>query len=96
MFDLPTETAADRKNAHNFRENLRKNGFMMFQFSVYLRHCPSHENAEVHVKRVKGLLPPLGYVAILRMTDKQYGMMITYYGRHPVEKPPTPQQLELF
>ena len=25
----------------------------MFQFSIYLRHCPSIENAEVHIKRVK-------------------------------------------
>ena len=35
-----------------------KDGFVMFQFSIYIRHCPSRENAEVHIKRVKSHLPP--------------------------------------
>ena len=25
----------------------------MFQFSIYVRHCASSENAAVHIKRVK-------------------------------------------
>ena len=53
FFDLPTETKKEKKIAFEFRKNLQKDGFTMFQFSIYIRHCASVENAEVHIKRVK-------------------------------------------
>ncbi len=95
-FDLPTETKRDRKNYALFRKNIMKDGFQMFQFSMYIRHCSSRENADVHVKRVKKLLPPKGHVGILCITDKQFGMMEIFRGRDAVETPETIQQLELF
>jgi CRISPR-associated protein Cas2 len=96
MFDLPTETKTDRKNASKFRTDMLKDGFVMFQFSMYLRHCPSRENADVHVKRVKKLLPPKGHVGILTITDKQFGMMEIFRGKEPDKPPVGAQQLELF
>jgi CRISPR-associated protein Cas2 len=96
MFDLPTETKQDRKNATKFRTDMLKDGFTMFQFSMYLRHCPSRENAEVHVKRVKKLLPPKGHVGILVITDKQFGMMEIFRGKEADKPPVGAQQLDLF
>jgi CRISPR-associated protein Cas2 len=96
LFDLPTETKKDRKQAGLFRKRLIDDGFTMFQFSIYLRHCPSRENAQVHIKRVKSLLPPNGHVGILCITDKQFGMMELFVGKKEELKPNTPQQLELF
>src|SRR5690606_40387234 len=61
FFDLPTETKKDRKVYARFRKDIMTDGFNMFQFSIYLRHCSSRENAEVHVKRVKKILPPRGH-----------------------------------
>ena len=57
LFDLPTETKKDRKNFTDFRKKMQKDGFTMFQFSAYLRHCASRENMEVHLKRIKANLP---------------------------------------
>ena len=37
MFDLPTETAENRRNYTKFRKYLIKSGFMMMQQSVYVR-----------------------------------------------------------
>lgn len=96
LFDLPTETKKDRKLAAKFRKEIMADGFIMFQFSIYLRHCSSRENADVHLKRVKKLLPPQGHVGILTITDKQFGMMELFYGKEPKALPDTPQQLELF
>ncbi len=96
LFDLPTETKKDRKNYAQFRKKMMQDGFTMFQFSAYLRHCASRENAEVHVKRVRSNLPPKGHVGILTVTDKQFGMMQLFYGREVKEKAPVTQQLELF
>jgi len=96
FFDLPTETQKERRNAALFRKRLLKDGFTMFQFSIYVRHCPSRENAQVHIKRVKSFLPPKGHVAMISITDKQFGMIELFHGKSEKPKPPTPQQLELF
>lgn len=96
FFDLPTETAKERKTAAKFRKTIMGDGFSMFQFSIYVRHCASRENADVHVKRVKLLLPEKGHVGILTITDKQFGMMEIFYGKKLKEHDPIPQQLELF
>ena len=96
FFDLPTETKKERKAASDFRKQILKDGFTMFQFSIYIRHCSSKENADVHVKRVKNILPEYGHVGILCVTDKQFGDIEIYYGKKPALHPPISQQLELF
>jgi len=96
FFDLPTDTKKDRKNASLFRKNLLKDGFTMMQFSVYMRHCASSESADVHERRIKLILPPLGKVSVLRITDKQYGNIMNYWGKILKENAPTPLQFELF
>lgn len=96
LFDLPTETKKDRKIYTTFRDKLIKDGFTMFQFSIYLRHCASRENAEIHIQRVKNNLPKKGNVGILCITDKQFGNMELFVGSKE-ETIKTPyQQLELF
>jgi len=96
FFDLPTETKKDRRNASQFRNNLLKDGFSMMQYSVYVRHCASSESADVHEKRIYQLLPPLGKVSVLRITDKQFGNIQNFWGKTEVPKAPQPTQLELF
>lgn len=96
FFDLPTDTKKERKAASDFRKQLIKDGFIMFQFSIYMRHCPSVENANVHIKRVKSILPSLGEVGILSITDKQFGAM-ELFSEKKERKPPIEYiQLELF
>ncbi|MFA7379771.1 MAG: CRISPR-associated endonuclease Cas2 [Bacteroidia bacterium] len=96
FFDLPTETSTERKIYARFRKELMGDGFQMFQFSIYVRHCASRENADVHIKRTKSKLPEKGHVGILCITDKQFGMMEIYYGKKQSELPIPVQQLELF
>ena len=96
LFDLPTETKKDRKAATEFRKKLLKDGFTMFQFSIYVRHCASQENADVHIKRVKASLPEYGQVGIFCITDKQFGNIEIFYGKKPQTLNTPGQQLELF
>lgn len=96
FFDLPVADEKDRKVYTQFRKKLLKDGFDMFQFSIYVRHCMSHDNADVHMKRVKSILPQKGKVGILRITDKQFGMMEIFEGKEPQDAKPPPQQLEMF
>lgn len=96
LFDLPTETKKDIREYTIFRKNLLRDGFTMFQFSIYVRHCASLENAEVHKKRVKSFLPKYGKVGIICITDKQFGNIELFYGNKPQVPNTQGQQLELF
>ena len=96
LFDLPTETKKDKKAYSDFRKNLMRDGFCMFQFSIYIRHCASKENAEVHIKRVKSFLPEYGQVGIICITDKQFGDIELFYGKKIQAVSAPGLQLELF
>jgi CRISPR-associated protein Cas2 len=96
FFDLPTTLKKERKAASKFRKELLKDGFMMMQFSVYSRHCASRESAEVHVNRVKSFVPEKGQVSILKVTDKQYGDIVNFFGLATKPMSEGPSQLELF
>ena len=96
FFDLPTETTEERKRHTEFRKDLLRDGFTRFQLSIYTRCCPSSENAEVHIKRIKGFIPPEGNVSILCITDKQFAKIEVIVGKK-ARKPPKPSdQLTLF
>lgn len=96
FFDLPVTTKKERREAALFRKNLMKDGFVMLQFSVYIRHCASYESMQVHVKRVKSMFPPIGMVSILNVTDKQYSDIINFWGKEKKKVPSSPMQLEIF
>ena len=96
FFDLPTETKKERKAYTRFRKELMNDGFSMFQFSIYVRHCSSRENKNVHIKRVKKIMPEKGNVGILAITDKQFGMMEIFEGKRKADGFVEPHQLELF
>ena len=96
MFDLPTDTPAARREYAQFRKSLIRDGFLMMQFSVYIRNTASRENAEVHMQRVAQAVPANGEVRVLVVTDAQFSRMQVFWGkrRKPTEQPPS--QLELF
>lgn len=96
MFDLPVDTKAARREYAVFRKKLLKDGFTMLQYSVYIRHCASEENAYVHIQRVERSVPPDGEVRILAVTDKQFERMRTFWGKMRKAPPPAPKQLEFF
>ncbi len=96
FFDLPTETKRDRKTASEFRKNIMHDGFTMFKFSIYVRHCASKENAEVHEHRIKSFLPKYGKVEIITITDKQFAAIQLYYGQKPQMAETSGLQLEMF
>lgn len=93
FFDLPTETKKEKRIHAEFRKNLIRDGFTMFQFSIYIRHCASKENMNVHINRVKKLVPEKGKVGILSITDKQFGDMELFVGVK--EKKPQIEELQL-
>ena len=75
MFDLPVGTDAEKRAYRTFRKNLIKEGFVMVQYSVYVRVCPSREYANRLEARIKKFIPQEGNIRLLCVTEKQYADM---------------------
>ena len=96
MFNLPTDTPRERKAYARFRKDLIEDGFSMMQYSVYIRHCASIDNAEMHVRRMGGQTPAAGEVRFLTVTDRQFSRIKTFIGKKSAAAPKAPAQLEFF
>lgn len=75
MFDLPVETEREKREYREFRKNLIKEGFVMLQYSVYMRTCPNRDYSSRLEKRLQKQLPSKGNVRLLTITEKQYDDM---------------------
>jgi CRISPR-associated protein Cas2 len=95
-FDLPTLTPAQKKAYMTFRKFLLSDGFTMHQYSVYVRHCASLENTNVHEMRIRKNIPDEGSVSIIRITDKPFGNIVNLYGKKEKKLPRESNQLEIF
>lgn len=72
FFDLPTETAEDRRAYRRFRTGLIKNGFIMMQESVYCRLLLNATAERTAREAIRRLRPPSGLVQIMTVTEKQF------------------------
>lgn len=75
MFDLPVETESEKRAYRIFRKNLIKEGFVMMQYSVYVRVCPSREYANRLETRIAKIIPKEGNIRLLCVTEKQFSDM---------------------
>lgn len=75
FFDLPTETANDRRNYRQFRKGLLKSGFFMMQESVYCRMVLNKTSEKTVVDSIYKMRPPEGLVQVLTVTEKQFANM---------------------
>jgi CRISPR-associated protein Cas2 len=96
MFDLPVSSKRQRATASRFRKILLDFGLSMKQLSVYVKYEPDMHTYINTYKRIKAIIPPQGLVSILKVTEKQFGDMITYFNDKPVENEKSPELLTLF
>lgn len=96
LFDLPVLTKKQRKAYTQFRKALIREGFMMLQFSVYARYCPSEDAGGAYRARVRDQLPAEGQVRLLSVTDKQFGNMEVFFGKNRTPEEEPPAQMLLF
>lgn len=75
FFDLPTETAEDKRQYRNFRKLLVRNGFLMMQESVYCRMVLNAGVEKSVADMIRNHKPPQGTVQLLTVTEKQFSKM---------------------
>ncbi len=96
MFDLPTDTKKQRKDAGKFRDFLLDEGFERSQFSVYARFVNGKEAFATRVARIERHLPGAGDVQILNFTDRQYRDIVHFSDQGRKEPRENPKQLVMF
>lgn len=96
MFDLPTNTKNERKEATKFRNILMDLGFCRVQFSVYVQYFPLAARISSTVKHIKSNLPNGGDIRILCVTDTQWSKTICYSKKNEIEPEEIPTQLMIF
>ena len=75
LFDLPVETAQQRKAYIQFRRALISDGFIMMQESVYCKMVINQTAANTVMSNIKSNKPPDGLVQMLNVTEKQFEKM---------------------
>jgi CRISPR-associated protein Cas2 len=75
FFDLPTETAKDRKTYSKFRKFLIKEGFVMMQESVYVKLVLNNSITNSIREKIERNKPAKGLIQSLIITEKQFNSM---------------------
>ena len=75
FFDLPIETAAQKKAYRLFRKFLIQDGYLKLQQSVYAKLVVNDGAAGASIMRLRKHRPPDGLVQVLRVTEKQFATM---------------------
>ncbi len=80
MFDMPTDTAEERKAYRKFRKFLLNEGFIMHQFSIYSKLLLNNTANKAMVDRLQENNPKKGSITLLTVTEKQFSRMIYLNG----------------
>lgn len=72
FFDLPTETADDRRHYRSFRKGLIRQGFIMMQESVYCKLLLNSTADQLAREAIRKARPPKGIVQMMTITEKQF------------------------
>ena len=93
FFDLPVQTAYDRKEYRRFRKFLIESGCLMLQESVYCKLVQNSTVADAVSDNVKRNRPSNGLVQLLRITEKQFSRMELIVGERQSEVLDTDERL---
>ena len=80
LFDLPSVEKEDIVENTKFVKNLKKIGFYMLQYSVYVKSLTNQSEYDRIAKKINQIIPNKGNIIIMRLTDKQYNDMVYLKG----------------
>ncbi len=99
MFDMPTDTKKARKKYRHLRSRILKEGYLMMQYSIYIRSFHSYEAALNGKKKIKDFIATnmlKGKIRLIVFTDKQFANMDIIVGTKTEDEKNAPKQLLLF
>lgn len=96
LFDMPNLTDDEKRAYRQFRDAIIDDGFMMLQYSVYVRYCQNDSDALKHIERVKNKRPKYGNIRIIKVTENQYVSMVMIQGEKTTQEQAISEEQLLF
>lgn len=86
IFDKPVETTEQKREYNKFRKFLLRDGFMMLQYSIYVRYCPNNTAVDKFINHIKSFGNEYGDVRIISLTENQFTNMILISGEKKIRE----------
>ncbi len=86
LFDLPSIESYEKKEYLIFRKTLLRNGYMMMQFSVYMKCVNTQTKIDQEVLKLKKYIPKNGNIRIIAVTEQQYQNMYILLGNKKINE----------
>ena len=81
FYDLAMKEVNDLKSYTKFRKWLIKRGYIMLQYSIYVKVVNASTKLKYEITAIKKVLPKHGHVRVLSVSDAQYGNMQVLSGQ---------------
>lgn len=86
FFDLPSKEDYEKKDYRLFHNALIKNGYVMMQFSVYIKATNSNSKIKREIEKIRKFIPRSGNIRIISVTEKQYNNMEVILGHKNINE----------
>ena len=96
MFDLPVETALQRRRYAKFRATLLEWGYDTLQKSIYVKYCQTDDYGRTVRKMVAQIAPEEGVVNSFAFTDLEFERQDFFRDGKRAPPPCKPSQVEFF
>ena len=81
LFDLPGKTKEQCREYAKFRKDLKRNGYIGIQESVYVRLFHNSSNITAEKFRLKSVVPKEGSVFVLNLSLKNFKNLTAILGK---------------
>jgi len=75
MYDLNIDTKEEVQEYNKFRKFLISRGYVMMQYSIYMKTLNAKTKENYEVEAIKKYIPKNGNIRVLSITDNQYHSM---------------------
>ena len=86
FFDLPSKESYEKKEYTYFHKALVKNGYIMMQFSVYIKATNSFSKINREIDKLRKYIPRGGNIRIISITETQYNNMTIILGHKNINE----------
>lgn len=77
LFDVPNDTKLEQKQYRKLIKSLEREGFLRYQYSIYVRTCINYNDVNNCIGRLQPLVSKIkGEIQALTITDKQFSKII--------------------
>lgn len=81
LYDLPSVTKEERRRYRRFNDMLEREGYIMFQESVYVKLIHNSVNSKSEIEKIKNSAPKNGTINALAITLNDFRNMVNISGK---------------